>query len=72
MNQITKPKVVKTFSETLEILKRIIRDEEIDQDFIFLTGLNRYEYNAEHKTFVVETRQFDRLPLEEQQEESKI
>lgn len=77
MNQIenfskAKPKVIKTFAETLEILKRIIREEEVDQDFIFLTGLNRYEYNAEHKSFVVETRQFDRIPMEEKVDESKI
>lgn len=58
----------KTKEELMQMLREQIEFFQVEQDFIFLTGMYRIEYSAEHEMFVVEERSFDRIPYKEESE----
>lgn len=56
-----------SYEELLEYAKAIT--ENLTQDFILLTGLYRLEYHHKARVLTVETREFDRIKLDEEKEE---
>lgn len=60
------------YEDILQLLRLFVTGTEYTQDFIFLTGLYRFEYHHKNKTFVVEQRLFDRIELDPTEEEPEL
>lgn len=54
-----------THKEALDAVRNLVLLNNLNQDFIFLIGLYRIEYHAKTQIFVLESRMFDTVNLDE-------